>query len=73
MVAGIRQIFRRNEYAAFLKLPEAQFSSAPTVVFLNLLTVEKPGNIVLPSIKGKVFNLSVSGNVIYAIPREKGC
>jgi hypothetical protein len=38
------QISRRNGYSAFLKLPEAQFSSAPTEVFLNPLTVENPGN-----------------------------
>ncbi|MCW3106201.1 MAG: hypothetical protein JWQ09_707 [Segetibacter sp.] len=38
------QIFRRNEYSPFLKLPEAPFSSAPTETFLNPLTVEKPGN-----------------------------
>src|SRR6478736_7150011 len=38
------QISRRNGYSAFLKLPEAQFSSAPTGVFLNPLTVENPGN-----------------------------
>src|SRR6478735_8984726 len=38
------QISRRNGYSAFLKLPEAQFSLAPTEVFLNPLTVENPGN-----------------------------
>src|ERR1700704_6524291 len=38
------QISRRNEYSAFLKLTEAQFSSAPKEVFLNPLTVENPGN-----------------------------
>src|SRR5580698_42792 len=38
------QISRRNGYSAFLKLPEAQFSSAPTEVFLNPLTVENHGN-----------------------------
>ncbi len=29
--------------------------------------------LLLPSIEDKVFNLSVSGNVIYAIPRNGGC
>jgi photosystem II stability/assembly factor-like uncharacterized protein len=29
--------------------------------------------LLLPSIENKVFNLSVSGNVIYAIPRDGGC
>jgi DICT domain-containing protein len=38
------QILQRNEYSAFLKLPEAQFSSVPTEVFLNPPTVENPGN-----------------------------
>jgi photosystem II stability/assembly factor-like uncharacterized protein len=33
----------------------------------------KTWKLLLPSIKGKVFNLSVSGNVIYAIPRDGGC
>ena len=34
----------------------------------------KTWKLLLPSIKGKVFNLSVSGNVIYAIiPRNRGC
>ena len=33
----------------------------------------KTWELLLPSIEGKVFNLSVSGNVIYAIPRNGGC
>jgi len=34
----------------------------------------KTWKLLLPSIKGKVFNLSVSGNVMYAfIPRNRGC
>jgi photosystem II stability/assembly factor-like uncharacterized protein len=33
----------------------------------------KTWKLLLPSIGGKVFNLSVSGNVIYAIPRSGGC
>jgi len=33
----------------------------------------KTWKLLLPSIKGKVFNLFVSGNVIYAIPRDGGC
>jgi photosystem II stability/assembly factor-like uncharacterized protein len=33
----------------------------------------KTWKLLLPSIKEKVFNLSVSGNVIYAIPRSGGC
>jgi len=33
----------------------------------------KTWKLILPSIEGKVFNLSVSGNVIYAIPGSGGC
>lgn len=33
----------------------------------------KTWKLLLPSIGDKVFNLSVSGNVIYAIPRNAGC
>jgi len=33
----------------------------------------KTWKLLLPSIDGKVFKLSVSGNVIYAIPRNAGC
>lgn len=33
----------------------------------------KTWQLILPSIEGKVFNLSVSGNVIYAIPSSGGC
>ena len=33
----------------------------------------KTWKLLLPSIEGKVFNLFVSGNVIYAIPSKGGC
>ena len=33
----------------------------------------KTCKLILPAIKDKVFNLSISGNVIYAIPRDRGC
>ncbi|MEJ8840894.1 hypothetical protein WG954_00770 [Lacibacter sp. H375] len=33
----------------------------------------KTWKLILPSVDGKVFNLSVSGGVIYAIPRNRGC
>ena len=33
----------------------------------------KSWKLILPSIDKKVFNLSVSGGVIYAVPRERGC
>jgi photosystem II stability/assembly factor-like uncharacterized protein len=33
----------------------------------------KTWKLILPSVDDKVFNLSASGNVIYAIPRAGGC
>lgn len=33
----------------------------------------KTWKLILPSVEKKVFNLSVSGNVIYAIPKNGGC
>ncbi len=33
----------------------------------------KTWELILPSIRKKVFNLSVSGGVIYAVPRDAGC
>ncbi len=33
----------------------------------------KTWKLLLPSVEGKVFNLFVSGNVIYAIPSKGGC
>lgn len=33
----------------------------------------KTWKLLLPSVDGKVFNLFVSGNVIYAVPRKGGC
>jgi hypothetical protein len=33
----------------------------------------KTWKLLLPSVDNKVFNLSVSGDVIYAIPRKGGC
>jgi hypothetical protein len=33
----------------------------------------KTWKLLLPSVEGKVFNLFISGNVIYAIPSKGGC
>jgi hypothetical protein len=33
----------------------------------------KTWKLLLPSVKDKVFNLFISGNVIYAIPSKGGC
>ena len=48
------------------------FCGHPTGIFRSS-DKGKTWKLILPSIKGKVFNLSVSGNVIYAIPRNAGC
>jgi photosystem II stability/assembly factor-like uncharacterized protein len=48
------------------------FCSHPTGIFRSSDKGET-WKLILPSIEKKVFNLSVSGNVIYAIPRNAGC
>jgi photosystem II stability/assembly factor-like uncharacterized protein len=48
------------------------FCGHPTGIFKSS-DKGKTWKLLLPSIEGKVFNLSVSGNVIYAIPRNGGC
>ena len=48
------------------------FCGHPTGIFRSSDKGET-WKLILPSIKNKVFNLSVSGNVIYAIPRNRGC
>jgi photosystem II stability/assembly factor-like uncharacterized protein len=48
------------------------FCGHPTGIFRSS-DKGKTWKLILPSIKSKVFNLSVSGNVIYAIPRNVGC
>ena len=59
-IASIKQV---GEYF-FCGHPDGIFRSADR---------GKTWKLILPSIKEKVFNLSVSGNVIYAIPRSGGC
>ena len=48
------------------------FCGHPTGVFRSS-DKGKTWNLLLPSIENKVFNLFVSGNVIYAMPRSGGC
>ena len=59
-IASIKQV---GEYF-FCGHPEGIFRSADR---------GKTWELILPSIKDKVFNLSVSGKVIYAVPRNGGC
>lgn len=60
LIASIKQV---GEYF-FCGHPDGIFRSADR---------GKTWELVLPSIIEKVFNLSVSGNVIYALPRNGGC
>ena len=63
------KIFRSHEYAAFLRLPEVQFSSAPTEAFLKLLTMEKPGNMSMP--EAWIGHLAESNGVLVAISMRR--
>ena len=58
--------------ASIIQVGEYFFCGHPAGIFRS----SDKGNtwkLLLPSIGNKVFNLSVSGNVIYAIPRSGGC
>ncbi len=58
--------------ASLIQVGENFFCSHPKGVFRST----DQGNtwtLLLPSVKDKVFELSASGNVIYAIPRKRGC
>lgn len=57
---------------SIIQVGENFFSSNSTGI-LKSSDKGKTWELILPSIEGKVFNLSVSGNVIYAIPRRPGC
>jgi photosystem II stability/assembly factor-like uncharacterized protein len=58
--------------ASIIQVGENFFCSQPTGVFRSTDS-GKTWTLLLPSIKGKVFNLYVSGNMIYAMPRTRGC
>lgn len=58
--------------ASITEVGEYLFCGHPTGIFRSS-DKGKTWKLLLPSIENKVFNLSVSGNVIYAIPREGGC
>lgn len=58
--------------ASIIQVGENFFCGHPDGIFRSS-DKGKTWKLLLPSIENKVFNLSVSGNVIYAIPRNGGC
>ena len=58
--------------ASIVQAGENLFCGHPTGIFRSS-DKGKTWELLLPSHGDKVFNLSVSGNVIYAIPRNGGC
>ncbi|MEJ7740355.1 MAG: hypothetical protein WKF97_23295 [Chitinophagaceae bacterium] len=58
--------------SSIVKVGEYFFCGHPAGIFRSS-DKGKTWKLLLPSIENKVFNLSVSGNVIYAIPRPGGC
>ncbi len=61
-----------SSIASIIQVGENFFCGHPAGIFRSS-DKGKTWKLLLPSIEGKVFNLSVSGNVIYAIPRDGGC
>ena len=58
--------------ASIIQVGNYFFCGHPTGIFRSS-DRGKTWKLLLPSIGNKVFNLSVSGNVVYAIPRDGGC
>ena len=58
--------------ASIVQVGESFFCGHPSGIFRSS-DKGKTWELLLPSLKNKVFILSVSGNVIYAIPRNAGC
>jgi photosystem II stability/assembly factor-like uncharacterized protein len=58
--------------ASIIQVGDNLFCGHPAGIFRSSDN-GKTWKLILPSIKNKVFNLSVSGNVMYAIPRSGGC
>jgi photosystem II stability/assembly factor-like uncharacterized protein len=58
--------------ASIIEVGENFFCGHPKGIYRSA-DKGKTWKLLLPSINGKVFNLSVSGNVIYAIPMNGGC
>lgn len=57
---------------SIIRVGENFFCTHPDGIFKSS-DKGKTWELLLPAVKGKVFNLSVSGNVIYAIPGNGGC
>jgi photosystem II stability/assembly factor-like uncharacterized protein len=58
--------------ASIVQVGESFFCGHPSGIYKSS-DQGKTWQLMLPSMGNKVFNLSVSGNVIYAIPRNGGC
>ena len=58
--------------ASIIQVGEYLFCGHPVGIFRSA-DKGKTWQLMLPSIENKVFNLSVSGKVIYALPRNGGC
>ena len=58
--------------ASVIQVGEYFFCSHPAGIFRSA-DKAKTWKLLLPAVDNKVFNLSVSGNVIYAIPVDGGC
>ncbi len=58
--------------ASIIQVGENFFCGHPNGIYRSS-DKGKTWKLLLPAIDGKVFNLTVSGNVIYAIPRSGGC
>ncbi|MBC7743904.1 MAG: exo-alpha-sialidase [Flavobacterium sp.] len=58
--------------ASIIQVGEFFFCGHPAGIFRSS-DKGKTWKLLLPSVENKVFNLSVSGNVIYAIPTNSGC
>jgi hypothetical protein len=58
--------------ASIVQVGEYFFCGHPAGIFRSS-DKGKTWKLLLPSIENKIFNLCVSGNVIYAIPRDRGC
>ena len=58
--------------SSIIEVGEYFFCGHPTGIFRSS-DKGKTWKLLLPSVENKVFNLFVSGNVIYAFPRNGGC